>query len=360
MSIIVGCGPIFIYDDLTQELSGVALEIGKFPASLLERLLSKNPIQDPRVILGPLVGEDAAALEVGNQLVVVASDPVTFATEGIGWYAVQVNANDIACSGAAPRWFLATLLVPEGFSEGDAEAMFDQILQACQAVGATLVGGHSEVTYGIDRPIILGTMLGEVEPGKLIRSGGAQEDDSIVITKGIAIEGTALLARERAAALHQAGVPQETIEKAAALLNSPGISVLNDARTACTSVQVHSLHDITEGGLATGLREVAQASQLGLAIEEGSVPLLPECEAVCQALGLDPLGLLASGALLITLAAGDVPALLAALERENISGFEIGQMLAPDEGLILIGYQGEVALPQFSRDELARYFAISR
>ena len=335
------------------------MEIGKFPASLLERLLAKNPIQDPRVVLGPRVGEDAAALEVGDRLLVAASDPVTFATERIGWYAVQVNANDVACSGATPRWFLATLLVPEGFSEGDAEAVFDQILQGCQAVGAVLVGGHSEVTYGIDRPIVLGTMLGEVEPDKLIRSGGAEEGDSIVLTKGIAIEGTALLARERAEALRQAGVPLETIEKAAALLNSPGISVLNDARTACGSVRVHSLHDVTEGGLVTGLREVAQASQLGLAIEEGSVPLLPECQAVCQALELDPLGLLASGALLVTLAPGDVPALLAALQREHINGFEIGQMLAPEEGLILIGYQGEVPLPQFSRDELARYFAIS-
>lgn len=336
------------------------MEIGKFPASLLENLLAKNSIQDPGVVLGPLVGEDAAALQVGDRLLVAASDPVTFATERIGWYAVQVNANDVACSGATPRWFLATLLVPEGFSEAEAETIFGQILQACQAVGATLVGGHSEVTYGIDRPIILGTMLGEVEPDRLIRTGGAEEGDSIVLTKGIAIEGTALLARERAESLRQAGVAAETIEKAAALLSHPGISVLNDARIACGSVRVHSLHDVTEGGLATGLREVAKASQLGLAIEEGSVPVLPECQAVCQAMGLDPLGLLASGALLITLAAGDVPALLAALQRESINGFEIGQMLASDEGLLLIGYQGETPLPQFSRDELARYFAISR
>ena len=335
------------------------MEIGKFPASLLEKLLAKNSIQDPRVVVGPLIGEDAAALDVGKGLLVATSDPVTFATERIGWYAVQVNANDIACSGATPRWFLATLLVPEGFSEEDAESVYDQILEACQAVGAALVGGHSEVTYGIERPIVLGTMLGEVEPEHLVRSGGAQEGDSIVLTKGIAIEGTAILARERAEALREKGVPLETTQKAAALLDNPGISVLIDARTACAAVPVHSLHDVTEGGLATGLREVAQASGLGLAIEAGSVPILPECQAVCQALELDPLGLLASGALLATLSAGDVPALLAALEREDISGYEIGQMLAPDEGMVLIGNQGEVPLPQFTRDELARFLASS-
>ncbi len=117
------------------------------------------------------------------------------------------------------------------------------------------------------------------------------------------------------------------------------------------------MHDVTEGGLATGLREVAQASGLGLAVEGGSIPVLPECQEVCQALGLDPLGLLASGALLVTLPAVQVPALFAALEEENIGGWEIGQMLAPEEGLVLFGHEGEQPLPEFPRDELARYLS---
>ena len=333
------------------------MQIGKFPTSLLEKLLAKNSIADPRVVLGPMIGEDAAVLDMGERLLVASSDPVTFATDLAGWYAVQVNANDLACSGAQPRWFLATLLVPEKFSESDAETVFDQMLEACASVGATLVGGHSEVTYGIDRPIILGTMLGEVERDSLIRTGGAQEGDSIVLTKGIAIEGTALLARGQGEALRQAGISGEVIQRAAGLLLDPGISVISDAQTACASVQAHSLHDVTEGGLVTALREVAQASGLGLAVEEGSIPVLPECQAVCQALELDPLGLLASGALVVTLSAGDVPTLLKALEEQNIDGFEIGQMLAADEGLVLIGQQGEVPLPEFSRDELARYLS---
>ena len=333
------------------------MEIGKFPASLLEKLLARNPIEDPKVILGPRVGEDVAVLDMGERLLVATSDPVTFATDLIGWYAVQVNANDVACAGASPRWFLATLLAPERFSEDEAEAVFDQILEACRSVGATLIGGHSEVTYGIDRPIIMGTMLGEVEREKLISTGGARKGDSIVLTKGIAVEGTALLARERGQALLEAGVLRDSIAKAAGWLSNPGISVVKDACIACAVARVHSMHDVTEGGLATGLREVAKASGLGLAVEEGSIPVFPECREVCQALGLNPLGLLASGALLVTLPATDVPALLAALEKENIDGWEIGQMLAPEEGLLLTGAGGEAALPQFPRDELARYFA---
>ena len=333
------------------------MEVGKFPAGLLERILAKVDISDPQVVVGPRVGEDTAVLQTSGSLLVAKSDPVTFATDQIGWYAVQVNANDVACTGGTPKWFLATLLVPERFTEDEAEAVFDQILEACRSIDVSLVGGHSEVTYGIDRPIIMGTMLGEVEQDKLILTGGAQEGDSIVVTKGIAIEGTALLAREKASQLLQAGMSQEEIDKAASLLSVPGISVLYDARVACASSQVHSMHDVTEGGLVTGLREVAKASGLGLAIEESSVPILSECQEVCEALGLDPLGLLASGALLITLPTADVPGLLTSLEGEGINGFEIGTMIEAAEGLQMVEFHGETPLPEFSRDELARYMS---
>jgi hydrogenase expression/formation protein HypE len=333
------------------------LEVGKFPAGLLERILAKVDISDPRVVVGPRVGEDTAVLQTGGSLLVAKSDPVTFATDQIGWYAVQVNANDVACTGGTPKWFLATILVPERFTEDEAEAVFDQILEACRSIDVSLVGGHSEVTYGIDRPIIMGTMLGEVEQDRLILTGGAQEGDSIVVTKGIAIEGTALLAREKSSQLLQAGMTQQAIDKAASLLSVPGISVLHDARIACASSRVHSMHDVTEGGLVTGLREVAKASGLGLAIEESSVPILSECQEVCEALGLEPLGLLASGALLITVPTADVPGLLTSLEGEGINGFEIGTMIEAAEGLQMVEFHGETPLPEFSRDELARYMS---
>ena len=335
------------------------MELGKFPAALLERMLANNPITDPRVLLGPGVGEDAAALDMGDRLLVVKSDPITFATDAIGWYAVQVNANDVACTGAIPKWFLATILVPQSFSESQGQVVFDQVVEACAGLGISLVGGHSEVTYGIDRPIVMGSMLGEVDRDRLVRTGGAQEGDSVVVTKGVAIEGIALLARERGQYLLDKGVPAEIIENASVYLTNPGISVVNDARIAIESVEVHSLHDVTEGGLATALREVAIASGLGVGVEEDSIPVLPECREICAALGLDPLGLLASGAMLVTLPAIEAPRLLSSLEREGIDAYEIGQMLDPSEGLQMIGREGEAPLPEFARDELARFFSES-
>ena len=333
------------------------MELGKFPPALLERMLGQIPATGPQVLAGPGIGEDAAVIAWGDKLLVAKSDPITFATDMAGWYAVQVNANDVACTGGVPKWFLATLLVPQSFSESDAEGLFRQILDACAGLGISLVGGHSEVTQGIERPIVLGSMLGEVEPGRLVRTGGAQEGDSIVLTKGVALEGTAILARDYSTALGQAGVSNEVIQRAAAFLTDPGISVVQDARIAAEAARVHSFHDPTEGGLFTGLREVAKASGLGLAIEEGSIPVLPETESICRALGLNPFGLLASGALLITLPPEDVPALLGQLEQGGISGWEIGQMIAQEEGLTLFGREGEAPLPEFDRDELAGYLA---
>lgn len=334
------------------------MELGKFPPELLERLLNSAQSQDPRVIVGPKVGEDAAALDFGDKLLIAKSDPVTFATDRAGWYAVQVCANDVACTGATPRWFLATLLVPEWFTHGDAEQLFGDVLSACMELGVSLIGGHSEVTDGIQRPLVMGTMLGEVERDRLVTTGGAQEGDSVVITKGLAIEGTALLARDRAIDLRNAGTPEAVIERAAGLLDSPGISVVADAGICVMDGLVHSLHDITEGGLITALNEVASASGLGIAVEEASVPILPETLEVCSALALHPLGLLGSGSLVATLPAVDAPKLLHRLERAGIDAWEIGQVLPADEGRILFARSGEeVPLPVFERDELARYFS---
>ena len=331
------------------------MNIGKLPHDLLDRLLSRVDIRDERVLLGPRVGEDAAVLDFGDRLLVAKTDPITFATDLVGWYAVQINANDVACTGAMPQWFMATLLLPPSITEEETSQIFSQILEACDSIGVTLIGGHSEITPGVDHPIIVGCMLGAAEKGSMIRTAGAQQGDSILLTKGIAIEGTALLARDVPERLANAGVDAGTIANAQEFLFRPGISVLADALTACGAARVHCLHDPTEGGLATGLWEVARAAGVGLAVEQGSIPILPECQAICQAIGLDPLGLLGSGALIITLPPEEVPRLLSALEDKGIDGYEIGQITDPEEGVKMIAGHELADLPRFDRDELARF-----
>ena len=332
------------------------METGKLPPDVLEELLSDLGVADPRVLVGPGVGEDCAVVDMGGRLLIAKSDPVTFAADRVGWYVVQVNANDVACTGGVPRWFLPTVLLPTSITTDDLRSIFRDISEACRQIGVSIIGGHTEVTDGLTRPIVAGTMLGELEDGfRLVSTGGAQDGDSIIVTTGVAIEGSAILAREHAAELRARGLDNRALETAANYLADPGISVLPAARALFESGAVHSMHDVTEGGLITALREIAAASNLGLVAEAESVPLLPECAAICEALELDPLGLLGSGALIATMAAGDVPAALRALDRVGVNGWEIGQMMEPSDGLWLIDRNGERTLPEFRRDELARY-----
>ena len=332
------------------------MQAGKLPLEFLSELLGRIEITDPRVVLGPRPGEDAALIDFGDRYLVTKTDPITFATDLIGWYLVQVNANDLAVMGATPRWLMVTLLLPEGTERETVANIFDQLREACEGIGITLVGGHTEVTYDLSRPIAVGAMLGEVDREKVVLTSGARPGDAIVLTKGIAIEGTAILAREAAGQLLEAGVDARVIQRAKELLFSPGISVLEEARIACDTVEVHSMHDPTEGGLATGLLELATGAGVGVEVDYDSVPVLPECRALCAALGLDPLGLIGSGSLLVTVAPGDVPVLLEALANQNIVGHQIGRITPASEGLRLRAGGSVGELPAFERDELARFF----
>jgi hydrogenase expression/formation protein HypE len=333
------------------------LAVGKPPLELLERLFRRLTIRDPRVIMGPRIGEDAAVVDFGDRYLVAKSDPITFVSEEIGWYAVHVNANDLAVRGARPAWFLMTLLLPEGGSDAVLlERILLQVEEACQSVGASLVGGHTEVTHGLDRPILAGAMLGEVGKGRLVTTAGARPGDAILLSKGIAVEGASILARECEELLAARGVPRDVCERARDFLHRPGISVQPDATAAIESVQVHAMHDPTEGGLATGLLEMALAAGAGLRIQRAAIRVLPECQAICDALGLDPLGVTASGALIATCPAEEADRLLGAWSACGIAGSRIGEVTKPEQGCILVGSGSEEPLPRFPRDEVARLF----
>jgi hydrogenase maturation factor len=334
----------------------MSLPVGKLPSRSLERLL-RLCRPEPRVVIGAGVGRDAAALAFGDAIVVAKSDPITFATDRIGWYAVNINANDVACLGARARFFLATLLLPEGkATDAMAEAIFQDIAASCEQLDVTLCGGHTEVTYGLDRPIVVGQMLGEVTRERLVDSRRSRAGDDVLLTKGIAIEGTALIAREKAEALRGV-VDDDLLARARGFLERPGLSVVRDAAVVCDAVKPHALHDPTEGGLATGLHELADAAGLGVAVEAEAIRILPETEALCRHFGLDPLGLIASGALVVVTAAEDTERALAALRAAGIAAARIGGMVGRSQGVTLRRGARVEPLPRFDSDEVARLFA---
>lgn len=333
------------------------MQPGKLPQDHLARILRALPHRDPRVLLGPGIGRDAAVIDAGGpRLLVAKSDPITFASDLIGSYAVHVNANDVACMGAKPSWFLATILLPESSTPELPESIFHQIQEACDSLEIEIVGGHTEITIGLSRPIICGSLLGEVSRDRLVRPDGARPGDALILTKGIAIEGTAVLAREAAAPLRARGVGDATITTAADYILEPGISVVREARAACDAVRVHAMHDPTEGGLATALYEMTEASALGIEVAADAIQVLPETQAICETAGLDPLGLLASGALLIAVAHSDCEAAVRAIEAEGVHAVRLGTFVHHRSRVIMVAEE-ETVVPRFATDEVARFLS---
>ena len=341
------------------------LRNGKLPGHLLQSLIDglPNTSADDRLLIGPGLGEDAAHILFGESTLLAKTDPITFATDRIGWYAVNVNANDIAVAGGTPKWFLATLLMPPGSIESEVRAIFTQIGNAAQEINVQLAGGHTEITPAVTQPVICGFMLGEAPTGHTVSASGAMPGDSVVLTKGIAIEGTSILANECRDALIQAGVALSDIDAAAEMLSEPGISVLEDARAAVSTGGITAMHDPTEGGLATALQELAFASNVDIVIKEASVNVLPVCRTVCDALGINPWGLISSGALLATVQSEYSVAVVAALRDAGVNAGVIGRVESRADGKngpsVLI-QSGDSSSPMpiavFERDELARYF----
>ncbi len=331
--------------------------LGKLPAEVLAELLDQNQPSDPRVVVGPGIGMDCAVLDMGERYLVAKTDPITFATDQIGWYAVHVNANDVACSGGRPQWFMATVLLPEAQADEElVKDIFDQIVEACESIGANLVGGHTEITYGLDRPIVMGCLLGEVEKQSLVTAGGAQVGDAVVVTGGIPIEATAIIAREKAEALAGKFDP-EFLERCRQFVYQPGISVVKAAELATGAADVHAMHDPTEGGLATALWELAEASNCELQVDLEAVPILPEGLEMCRAFDLDPMGAIASGALLLTTPPADLEALEGAFAEEGIEFAAIGEVLSQGQpGVTLLHSRRGDQLPRPERDEVARLF----
>jgi hydrogenase maturation factor len=327
---------------------------GKLPVELLRELLARLAIDDASVKVGPAVGEDAAAIDRGDHYLLLAADPITFLPKRIGWYAVQVNANDIAAMGGRPQYFLSTILLPSGQATDDmVREILSDVRSACRELGCLAVGGHTEVTSGIDRPIVAGAMVGEVEKDKLLTSGGASVGDMVLLTKGVAIEATAILAQERAKEVSQSFGENFQV-RAAAFLEDPGLSVVPASRAAVEAGGVTAMHDVTEGGIANALWEVAEASNAGIVAIETEIPRFWESTRLAERFQLNLLGAIGSGALVLTAPESDTERILGAMKEAGTETYVIGRVVEREQGVKLVRGHESIEIPRFTTDEVAR------
>lgn len=330
------------------------LPVGKLPPALLSKVLAAMPTQDSSVVLGPGIGLDCAILDISGRLLVLKSEPITFATDEIGWYSIQIAANDIATTGAVPRWALLTLLLPEARTDEDlAETISHQVGTVCKQMGITVIGGHTEITYGLDRPIINTTLIGEVLPERFVSPRGIRPGNRVLLTKSVPIEAVAVLAHEKGDIL-EAHLEADEWAQAKNFLYEPGISVVEAARIATETVRITAMHDPTEGGLITALWELAEAGGVSIEITLDAVPIDPISRKVCELAGIDPLAALASGALIITTASEDVKTVQEALIQNGIACTEIGRVYQGPPNLFHVQNGQSISLTPPLRDEIAR------
>jgi len=333
--------------------------LGKLKHDYLAKLLSNIEIQDSRVIMGSKIGEDAAIIDIpGKNYLVAKTDPITFATDEIGYYTVIVNVNDLVCTGAKPKWFQSAILLPENLTTSKiVEKIFNTIHDTCKSMGITVVGGHTEITPGLDRPIIIGSLIGEVEKKKLILTSGAEPGDALILTKGIFIEGTSIIGREKEKDLINKGFNHDFIEKCKNYLYDPGISIYKEAILANKHFKIKSMHDPTEGGLGCGIAEVAIASNTGVIIEREKVTVLSEPAELSEIFNLNPMGTISSGSLLIAIENESSSELVNLLNKNKIHAEKIGEIVSKERGLKIREKDGKIKPLKYSEtDEITKIF----
>jgi hydrogenase expression/formation protein HypE len=298
--------------------------IGKLDPEDLARVLSRTGAQDDAVEMGAQYGEDAAAIWPDDgQVLVVNSDPLSLAKERLGTLAVHVACNDVAACGADPRWLTNVTFLPDDDPE-TLDALTGQMDAEADELGVAIVGGHTEYTPALERPMVSMTAMGLAD--EYVPTGGAESGDRVVLTTGAGIEGTAVLASDFRADLD---LPADLLDRAEDFFAD--VSVVSEA--AVLREYATAMHDPTEGGLANGLVELATASGVRLDIDRSAVPVREETAALCAAMGVDPLRIFGSGALLATVPEDTVEQALVALEAEGIHASEIGVVMqASDSG----------------------------
>ncbi|PSP55773.1 hydrogenase expression protein [Halobacteriales archaeon QS_1_67_19] len=299
--------------------------IGKLDPDALERVLARTGARDDDVAVGPAYGEDAAAIRVGDELLVASSDPLSLARERLGTLAVHVACNDVAACGADPRWLTNVVFLPDDDPE-TLHVLTDQIDREAESLGVAVVGGHSEYTPALERPMVSMTAMGLTD--EYVPTGGAKPGDRLVLTKGAGIEGTAILATDFR---EEIDLPDEVFERAegffAEISVAPEATILRDYATA--------MHDPTEGGLLNGAVEMASASETRLELDRDAVPVREETETLCGAMDVDPLRIFGSGALLAAVPEREVGDALAALATADIEASEIGVATDGDAGVTI-------------------------
>lgn len=325
------------------------LEIGKMAGNKLkEKILDKidHFRSDVLVAAGP--GEDSAVIDFGNYLLVVSSDPITGAEKNAGYLAVNVACNDIAAAGAEPFGIQVILLLPSDLGENKAQNLMEEVVSTAKSMDIEVLGGHTEITDLVQKPIVTITALGRAQKNELSSSSAAEVGNIIYISKGMGIEGSYILANDYRDHLLEKGVSPDTIKKVSGYLEL--LSVIPESRIARKN-GVRAMHDVTEGGVYGAIAEMATAADLGYIVEKDNFEIKEEVAEICNNLDIDPAALISSGAMLIAAEPGNN--LQEIFSQAEIDLIRVGRLIEEGSYLEEKGVQTEFRPPE--KDELWKF-----
>jgi len=298
------------------------------------------------VVVGPAVGEDAAIIDLGGAYLVVHTDPISGSVKLVGRLAVFVSTNDVAVRGVEPMWLLVSIFLPPVAGEGDLDEITRQIDEAAREIGVAVVGGHTEVTTAVTRPVVVATAMGVGR--RYVTTGGARPGDYVLMTKYAGQEAASILATDFGEEAVRRGVDKYAVEAA----KSFNISVIREALALADFAT--SMHDPTEGGVAGGLAEIAYASGVSIVVDRGAVLTRPEIETLCRAFGIDPLKTLSSGVLLVTVPPSQLDTALNRLRGLGVPHAVIGRVIERTDYLVDIS--GEKIYEPYVEDKFFSLF----
>ncbi|MBW1802742.1 MAG: AIR synthase family protein [Deltaproteobacteria bacterium] len=298
--------------------------MSKFSLDVLERrVFPYVETDDPDVILGAAFGEDVALTRVGGDVLVSHVDPIVGAIGNIGWLAVHVACNDVATSGAPPRWILPLVLVPTLDDEDLLEQIMRDAGRAAKEIGASIIGGHTGYSSNLSRSLVAVTALGTGSGRRLVRTSGAQIGDHVLVTKGIALEGTAILAQDFSDVAQKLGLDERDLLKAQQLMGE--VSVVPEA-LALAEHGATAMHDVTRGGLLETLLEIAHLSGVGIEVDASRMPILPVIARFAQAFQFDPIRMISSGTLSATVPPDRIPGVTEVLGKKGVPFADVGRV----------------------------------
>lgn len=315
------------------------LPAGKVPPKILKEVIFNYlGARRKEVVVGPSFGVDGAIIEIGNKSLVTSMDPITGALNRIGWLAVNINANDIATFGVQPAFFSSCLLLPEDATEETVETLCKQIDLGARELGMAIIGGHSEATPSLSFPIIVGCCMGITEKERYVTARGAKPGNMLILTKSVGMEGTAILAADKHTQLSRE-IEESVLKRAEDFFKD--ISVVKEALLAFQTGYVTAMHDPTEGGVAGGIHELADASKVGFRVYEEKISLAEETVRICEFFQIDPLQLIASGSLLIAAEKDHADTIVRILKKNKIAASVIGELLPSPKKRIITRKNGK-------------------